>query len=648
MANDKAVLTCAVVLLNIAASLAYVEDLDDTFKDSRMDEVWLVEFYAPWCGYCKKLEPVWHEIGAELKSSGSLINVGKMDATAYSGVASEFGVRGYPTIKLIKGELAYNYRGARTKDDIIEFANRVAGPVVRSLPSQPMFEHVVSHHSVVFVYIGGESPLKEKYIEVASELIVYTYFFFASEDVLPKDVTLQEIPTVAVFKDGTYFLYDAVLQLSRAAVLLESLAANYNRQDILRPRPSQRMSTRVLSITCWMSPFQRRPGGRRVAEEQGVQAEAHHEGGPVVGVGQALGAVQRVQHEHQPLPVLPQPRVRLLHLPVVEELLPHPEAQQEGVPAPDPHHEHPSVRGVRQDRDAQGVRPVERVRVSGIGGGGRGGGAQVGWIDADWLERAASCPLIGSAELTFLNDAGKLVAIAVVDEKSPTDESTRYKTLIQRLATEYRDHYSRDFQFGHMDGNDYINSLIMGEVNVPSIIVVNTSNDQYFLPGEPVETMEQLLHFINGVLDGSAKAQGGDGILQRVKRIAYDARSTVMSVFRSSPLLGCFLFGLPLGIISLMCYGMCAAESDDGSEEAELLKRDALAENRADEEEEEEEEADAGRGGGAEPEGSGEEGGGEEEEEEEGEEEEEEEGEEEEEEGKEQHEVKSSVDKKVD
>ncbi|KAI1902098.1 hypothetical protein AGOR_G00041210 [Albula goreensis] len=236
MAKDKAVLTCAVVLLNIGLLLAYVEDLDDTFKDGRGDEVWLVEFYAPWCGYCKKLEPVWQEVGAELKSSGSLVNVGKMDATAYSGIASEFGVRGYPTIKLIKGDLAYNYRGARTKDDIIEFANRVAGPVVRSLPSKQMFEHVVGRHNVLFVYIGGESPLKEKYIEVASELIVFTYFFSAAEDILPKEVTLQEIPSVAVFKDGTYFLYDGAM-LASTSVLLRGFpcALGTSRSEHLRP-----------------------------------------------------------------------------------------------------------------------------------------------------------------------------------------------------------------------------------------------------------------------------------------------------------------------------------------------------------------------------------------------------------------------------
>ncbi|KAF6720492.1 Protein disulfide-isomerase TMX3 [Oryzias melastigma] len=137
-----------------------------------------------------------------------------------------------------------------------------------------------------------------------------------------------------------------------------------------------------------------------------------------------------------------------------------------------------------------------------------------------------------------------------------------------------------------MDGSDYINSLIMGEVKVPSVIILNTSNEQYFLPSEPIETMEQLVQFISDVLNGSAQAYGGDGFIQRIKRVVFDARSTIMSVFRSSPLLGCFLFGLPLGVISLMCYGICTAESDDGSDDIDALKREGLT----DEEEEEEEE----------------------------------------------------------
>uniref|UniRef100_A0A6Q2Z5V8 protein disulfide-isomerase n=1 Tax=Esox lucius TaxID=8010 RepID=A0A6Q2Z5V8_ESOLU len=395
MAKVKATLVCAGLFL-CSIVFAIVEDLDDTFKDTRLDDVWLVDFYAPWCGYCKKLEPIWYDVGAELKSSGSPVRVGKMDATAYSGMSSEFGVRGYPTIKLLKGDLAYNYKGPRTKDDIIEFANRVAGPAVRALPSKQMFDHMMKRHDVLFVYVGGESPLKEKYIDVAAELIVYTYFFSASEDVLP------------------------------------------------------------------------------------------------------------------------------------ENLLPMPDIY----------------------------------------------GSLSSWVNK---ERFRSYLQIDGFTLYELGETGTV---------ANSTRTKMLKTMIQTVAKDYREHFNRDFQFGHMDGNDYINSLIMGEVSVPSIIILNTSNEQYFLPSQPVETLEQLVHFINSVLDGSAQAQGGDGMFQRVKRVAFDAKSTVMSVFRSSPVLGCFLFGLPLGVISLMCYGICTAESDDGQEDMELMKR----EDDEDEDEQDEDE----------------------------------------------------------
>ncbi|KAJ4925067.1 hypothetical protein JOQ06_017805 [Pogonophryne albipinna] len=209
------------------------------------------------------------------------------------------------------------------------------------------------------------------------------------------------------------------------------------------------------------------------------------------------------------------------------------------------------------------------------------------WVNK---ERFQGYLQIDGFTLYELGETGKLVAIAIIDEKDPTEDSGRLKTLIQRVAKEYREHFNRDFQFGHMDGNDYINSLIMGEVTVPSVIILNTSNEQYFLPDEPIETMEQLVQFINGVLNGSAQANGGDGFIQRIKRVAFDARSTIMSVFRSSPMLGCFLFGLPLGVISLMCYGICTAESDDGSDDMDALKREGLTDEEEEDEEEEDEE----------------------------------------------------------
>lgn len=49
--------------------------------------------------------------------------------------------------------------------------------------------------------------------------------------------------------------------------------------------------------------------------------------------------------------------------------------------------------------------------------------------------------------------------------------------------------------------------FFLSEVTVPSVIILNTSNEQYFLPSEPIESMEQLVQFISSVLNGSAQVQ---------------------------------------------------------------------------------------------------------------------------------------------
>merc|ERR1712218_277091 len=80
----------------------------------------LVEFYAPWCGHCKKLAPIYDELGEAMKEEN--VEIVKMDATA-NDVPPQFDVRGFPTLFWVPSDTKNptSYNGGREKDDFIKY-----------------------------------------------------------------------------------------------------------------------------------------------------------------------------------------------------------------------------------------------------------------------------------------------------------------------------------------------------------------------------------------------------------------------------------------------------------------------------------------------------------------------------------------------
>jgi protein disulfide-isomerase-like protein len=74
------------------------------------DKPWMIKFYAPWCGHCKRMAPVWTELFQKNKEE---FNVAKVDCTQdeAKGLCSQFKVKGYPSVKLFnKDNKAYNFK----------------------------------------------------------------------------------------------------------------------------------------------------------------------------------------------------------------------------------------------------------------------------------------------------------------------------------------------------------------------------------------------------------------------------------------------------------------------------------------------------------------------------------------------------------
>ncbi|KAF8926956.1 hypothetical protein BGZ47_002453 [Haplosporangium gracile] len=169
MLGKKIVLGAIATVLSFAASVAADSVLALTPKD--FDKTLgstpaLVEFYAPWCGHCKSLAPIYEELGQAFSGKDEQVLIAKVDADAHRELGSRYGIKGFPTLKWfpkgVNGD-PEDYSGGRDLDSLAAFVTKKSGvksSIVKVIPSVTVLTDATFESEVLS---SGKNVLVEFY-----------------------------------------------------------------------------------------------------------------------------------------------------------------------------------------------------------------------------------------------------------------------------------------------------------------------------------------------------------------------------------------------------------------------------------------------------------------------------------------------------
>ena len=146
--NSKAGTSLRVLKAPSAVTVLDPSNFDEVVLDGSKDV--LVEFYAPWCGHCKKLEPIYKQLADAFAEDDDVV-IASLDSDAHRDTASKYDIKGYPTLKWFPrdNKAGEPYSGSRELEPLVEFVNQKAGKFRNSDGSLKAEAGVVPRMSVL-------------------------------------------------------------------------------------------------------------------------------------------------------------------------------------------------------------------------------------------------------------------------------------------------------------------------------------------------------------------------------------------------------------------------------------------------------------------------------------------------------------------
>jgi protein disulfide-isomerase A1 len=137
--------------------------------------------FAPWCGHCKALAPEYETAATTLKEKD--IALVKVDCTEEQDLCQEYGVEGYPTLKVFRGpENITPYGGQRKADSLISYMTKQALPAVSDVTKDTIDEFKTADKVVLIAYFAADDKVSNETFTSVADGLRDNFLFGATSD----------------------------------------------------------------------------------------------------------------------------------------------------------------------------------------------------------------------------------------------------------------------------------------------------------------------------------------------------------------------------------------------------------------------------------------------------------------------------------